>query len=368
MSGHGQGSVGAPPAVGYVRKDVRIGGWIGTKQCSASGNYFIRWLSWRREGDVGSEAARDGTVPAEVQALLDEPQERGGLTCLDVAGVAASHIVFATTYTAHMLLVSYGYFASRPDGDRSFFSDRVTYSTTSIALATVTTVLYLWCFVWYLSILLGPGPGYVPRRYCVDAPSLVEDELDGLPQCVPCVAYKPVRSHHCSKCRACILRYDHHCYFFGQCVGLHNHKQFIVVVAYAVLLCVYWVASAFPLLLALWSASPATHHLHTPAVRGTAVTSLALVGVVFIGTGTLLAQHAVLLSRNMTGVEYRRGDTAFSLGSAGANLASVFGEAQWGGVSHLLPTAPRLSHDGTSYIRRRGLVSTALSHRGYGSV
>ncbi|GAM25291.1 hypothetical protein SAMD00019534_084660, partial [Acytostelium subglobosum LB1] len=35
-----------------------------------------------------------------------------------------------------------------------------------------------------------------------------------------------IRSKHCKRCNACILKYDHHCFFIGQCVGLHNHKAF----------------------------------------------------------------------------------------------------------------------------------------------
>lgn len=38
---------------------------------------------------------------------------------------------------------------------------------------------------------------------------------------------KPYRAHHCRSCGTCVLRFDHHCPWIGQCVGARNHKFFI---------------------------------------------------------------------------------------------------------------------------------------------
>ncbi|KAF9262065.1 zf-DHHC-domain-containing protein [Marasmius fiardii PR-910] len=38
---------------------------------------------------------------------------------------------------------------------------------------------------------------------------------------------KPYRTHHCRACATCVLEYDHHCPWIGQCVGARNHKLFI---------------------------------------------------------------------------------------------------------------------------------------------
>ncbi|KAF5326794.1 hypothetical protein D9619_004046 [Psilocybe cf. subviscida] len=38
---------------------------------------------------------------------------------------------------------------------------------------------------------------------------------------------KPFRADHCRICDMCVLRYDHHCSWIGQCVGARNHKFFI---------------------------------------------------------------------------------------------------------------------------------------------
>ncbi|KAG5637705.1 hypothetical protein H0H81_003561 [Sphagnurus paluster] len=38
---------------------------------------------------------------------------------------------------------------------------------------------------------------------------------------------KPYRTHHCRTCGTCVLKYDHHCPWIGQCVGARNQKFFL---------------------------------------------------------------------------------------------------------------------------------------------
>lgn len=66
--------------------------------------------------------------------------------------------------------------------------------------------------------------------------------------CKKCNTFKPERTHHCSICRKCILRKDHHnglnksivnlktyiklLAWINNCVGYHNQRYFLLFIFY----------------------------------------------------------------------------------------------------------------------------------------
>eukprot|EP00439_Symbiodinium_sp_Y106_P025638 s3156_g3.t1 len=57
--------------------------------------------------------------------------------------------------------------------------------------------------------------------------------------CTKCDTYRPDRAHHCKKCGCCVLEMDHHCPWVNNCIGLRNHKYFLLFLAYAWVAC-WW--------------------------------------------------------------------------------------------------------------------------------
>jgi palmitoyltransferase len=68
------------------------------------------------------------------------------------------------------------------------------------------------------------NPGTPPTDQAYNAVSI----------CKKCLIPKPPRTHHCSICNRCILKFDHHCPWLNQCIGHFNHRYFFLYMVYTV--------------------------------------------------------------------------------------------------------------------------------------
>ncbi|KAF4568281.1 palmitoyltransferase akr1 [Pleurotus pulmonarius] len=92
----------------------------------------------------------------------------------------------------------------------------------------------LCAYNFFRAITLDPGTCPKPASDG-ELKSIIEDlasegRLNGQTFCIQCMARKPLRSKHCRVCDRCISRSDHHCPWVWNCVGMNNHRQFILFV------------------------------------------------------------------------------------------------------------------------------------------
>ena len=126
------------------------------------------------------------------------------------------------------------------------------------------------------------------------------------PVCAKCDRIRPPRTHHCSVCQSCVYRFDHHCPWIYNCVGLRNYKFFYLFLLHTFLVDVFFVSLSLPVFrysLTLPLIDP-EHSLLPGAARPQVLMSFILASAVGIALILFLGFHTYLLLTNQTTMEW----------------------------------------------------------------
>lgn len=89
-------------------------------------------------------------------------------------------------------------------------------------------LMILTMIFFFLSYLRDPG--YLLNEK-VQFIKLIE-EFETTELCPDCETIRTARSRHCSVCHRCVERFDHHCPWINNCVGVKNHNVFLIYLVF----------------------------------------------------------------------------------------------------------------------------------------
>ncbi|CAN6586174.1 unnamed protein product [Malus baccata var. baccata] len=115
--------------------------------------------------------------------------------------------------------------------------------------------------------------------------------------CDTCLLYRPPRVSHCSICNNCVQRFDHHCPWVGQCIGIRNYPFVFMFISTSTILCIY---------VFVFSWINIVQHGSLPKAFSKDIVSDILLGYCFIAiwfVGGLTIFHSYLICTNQTTYE-----------------------------------------------------------------
>ncbi|CBN73929.1 conserved unknown protein [Ectocarpus siliculosus] len=177
--------------------------------------------------------------------------------------------------------------------------------------STVSVCLFVGCIISLASTAM-MDPGIIPRRTLALWNSLdpASPDVAERKSCVTCQLARPPRAKHCKRCNNCVMEFDHHCPFTGNCIGARNYRAFMAFISivtisefFACALSVLHIVApradnVGPVLLVNWARIPGSQFFPHLLALWTAV--------VMVLVGGLLSFHIFLVAKGQTTNEYLR--------------------------------------------------------------
>lgn len=177
--------------------------------------------------------------------------------------------------------------------------------------------------VWAAYLASTTDPGILPRSPTVPASfaafqTVRERRLNfrgrsiTVKFCDTCRVWRPPRTSHCATCNNCVRRFDHHCPWLGNDVGLRNYRSYFTFVSVATI--AESISIATSVLTIHWSTADFRERFPDDtygeslrrALSGPIAVNLVIILISFLAllfTGGLTGFHLYLMSNNVTTAE-----------------------------------------------------------------
>lgn len=186
----------------------------------------------------------------------------------------------------------------------------------------VTSRVLSWVIMASFLLAAFSNPGIVPRNAV--RPPEIENHKDvrGYPMprylrinektvkqkvCNTCNVFRPPRSKHCQFCDNCVLRFDHHCTWLGNCVGLHNYRYFVCLIYAACLFlvqCIWTVIDILHEVAATSGVSGVLSFFYPIVEEPLLVLLLVYCFIMLVAVLLLSVYHTVITMQNLTTNEH----------------------------------------------------------------
>lgn len=138
---------------------------------------------------------------------------------------------------------------------------------------------------------------------------------------------KGERTHHCSSCRKCMQKMDHHCTFLQNCVGLANHKDFWNLLFHATITTFNLLVEVLSIIVTFYQTTIASMEIYQQILYGVLAFNAVFV-VIGIATAVipLFLYHTRVVIENITTIEDMEfiGKSNYSMGRL-YNIKTFFG-------------------------------------------
>lgn len=249
-----------------------------------------------------------------------------------------------------------------------------TISPLRFGYGVIFNVLWLLAFVSYLRAQF-TNAGGIPLQWLEFVRNKGEGIQIQIPMCFwqpgsatlckECKVPRPERTHHCSRCGVCVLRYDHHCIWINNCIGFKNHKYFLLLGVYTCLLSWFTLFTTLPEAVPRvfkaykWFSSDFESGLKSSEVVNVLLflVSTLCVAQLIVSLTIFVWVFGLLAAKNLTKVEEmiqilaKTTFNPYDEGSCIANLSQIFGRP---GLDWFLPIEPwHPISDGIAYKARK---------------